>query len=127
VLTVKADCPGVWFSDCATDLRVTVPSGVDVKVKTDVGDVRGSGLAARAADVRTDVGDIRLGFAQRLDRLTAQTDVGDVELGVPSGTYAVDTSTDVGDEDVRNLSTDDAAAERISAKTDVGDIDVAGR
>jgi hypothetical protein len=127
VLTIKADCPGGWFSDCATDLRVTVPAGAAVTVKANVGDVHGTSLAASTADVRTDVGDVRLGFANRPARLTAQTNVGDVELGVPDGTYAVETSADVGDEDVRNLTTDDGAGERISAKTDVGDVDVTGR
>src|SRR3954451_18556947 len=127
VLTVKAACPGGWFTDCATDLRVVVPAGASVHVATNVGDIGGSGLAARSADVRTDVGDVELGFARRPGRLAAAANVGDISLDVPTGTYAVDTDTNVGDEDVRNVVSDERASERISAKTDVGDVDVTGR
>jgi hypothetical protein len=127
VLTVKASCPGGWFSRCSTNLRVSLPAGVSVQVRGGVGDVTGRGLQTSRADVKTNVGDVDLAFSQRPSRLRAESNVGDVSLAVPRGTYAVDTSVDVGDENVDALVQDGRAPAHITAVTNVGDATVSGR
>src|ERR1700761_7985280 len=58
VLTIKADCGVGSVVGCSTDVRVTVPAGVPVKVQTDMGDVRADGLNSPSIDVETHVGDV---------------------------------------------------------------------
>jgi hypothetical protein len=126
VLTVKSRCHGVWvLSHCATDLDVSIPAGVAVRVQTNVGDVSGHGLVTRDARVRTDVGDVHVGLAQAPGRLAAETNVGDISLSVPHGRYAVRTVSHVGDDRVDGLVQDDSAPASIRAITDVGDVAVA--
>ncbi len=127
VLTVKARCHGGFpFGSCATNVRVALPDGMPVKVRTDVGDVSGRELVTRDVDARTHVGDVRLSLAQQPDRLDATSDVGDVRLDVPRSTYAVDSDADVGERDVSGLVQDDGAARKIHAFTNVGDVGVQG-
>jgi hypothetical protein len=127
VLTVKASCPGGWFSRCSTDLRVVIPADVPVRVRGAVGDVTGRGLDTSRADIEVNVGDVDVTLAQSPADLRAETNVGDVHVTVPRGIYAVTASTDVGDEDVADLIDDGRAPNRIAAKTNVGDASVSGR
>jgi hypothetical protein len=127
VLTVRAHCPGGWFSRCSTNLRVALPAGVAVRVRGEVGDVSGRSLATREADVKTNVGNIDLTLAQRPSGLRAETNVGDVDLDVPRGTYAVKSGSDVGDQNVDDLVQDERAPLHITAVTNVGDATVSGR
>jgi hypothetical protein len=127
VLTVKAHCPGGWFSHCSTNLRVSVPEGVAVQVRNGVGDVTGRGLLVRDADLKTNVGDVDLRFASAPSNLRAESDVGDVSLVVPRGTYAVDTQVDGGDERVSDLVQDGRAPLHITAVTNVGDMSISGQ
>jgi hypothetical protein len=128
VLTVKARCHGGWpLSACMTDLRVTIPAGVTVSAKTNVGDVTGDALPTGDARVRTNVGDVRVTLAQAPSRLSAETNVGDIALDVPRGRYAVDSVSHLGHDRVHGLVQDDTASSSIRATTDVGDIALAGR
>jgi hypothetical protein len=127
VLTLKSDCGGLFLLDCTTDFRLEVPAGVDVQVRTDVGDVTSSELASSDVRVKTDVGDVDLALTTVPDRLETFTDVGDIELGLPDGVYAVDTDTDVGEIDVASVVQDDRAPRSVTAKTDVGDVTIQGR
>jgi Putative adhesin len=127
VLTLKSDCGGFFLLDCTTDFRITVPAGVAVKVRTDVGNVTSTALASSDVRVKTDVGDVDLALTAAPDRLEALTDVGDVEFRLPDAAYATDTDTDVGEIDINGVVQDDRAPRSVTAKTDVGDITIQGR
>src|SRR3954451_14008338 len=58
VLSFKASCPGGWFTNCSTDLRVALPADVPVRVRGEVGDVTGRDLDMNRADIEVNVGDI---------------------------------------------------------------------
>jgi Putative adhesin len=131
---------------CTTDFRVEVPVGLAVRIESDAGDVRATGLDASelaletdAGDVHatafasptvrasTDAGDVRLDLVRAPRVIDAETDAGDVTIAVPPGSYAVTTETDAGDDDVRGIVNDPNAPSRISARTDAGDVEIKAR
>jgi len=106
VLTIEAECDGVFSPFCTTDYRVKMPEGVTVEARTYVGDV-----------------DIEVPRKANVD---ARTHVGDVDVEVPMGTYDIDTDTPVGDSDVDARDSDEAR-HTIDARADVGNVDVTAR
>lgn len=107
VLTIDAECEGVFSVFCAVDYRVEVAAGVTV-------------------DARTYVGDIDVEVARKGD-VTARTHVGDVDVALPMGKYDVDTDTTVGDADVEGVIDSDRARHAVEARADVGTVDVTAR
>lgn len=103
VLTIEAECDGVFSPFCTTDFRVEVPKGVTVDVRTYVGDIDIDGISARQIEARAYVGDVKVDAARKAE-VDARTNVGDVDVEMPRGAYdigsAVDADTDVGDVDV---------------------------
>ena len=107
VLTIDAECEGVFSLFCAVDYRVEVPDGVTV-------------------DARTYLGDVDVALARKAD-VTARTHVGDVDVELPEGAYDVDTDTAVGDADVEGVVDSDQARHKIEARADIGTVDVTAR
>lgn len=122
---------------------VTVPSEIDVRVATDNGRVRASGLdgdvsietdngaieataPGRAPVVsETDNGRSRLAFAEAPRSVRANTDNGSITVRLPDdgGRYAVDAHSDHGDVDI-DVGTDPDAERQILARSDNGPIDI---
>jgi DUF4097 and DUF4098 domain-containing protein YvlB len=103
VLTIEAECSGVFSPFCTTDFRVEVPKGVTVETRTYVGDIEVDGISARQIEARAYVGDVHIDAARKAE-VDARTNVGDVDVEMPKGPYdidsAVDADTDVGSVDV---------------------------
>jgi Putative adhesin len=127
VLTLKSSCGPLFLLDCSTDLRVEVPQGVAVRASVDTGRVTGTDLASSDVRVNTDVGEVRLALSTTPDRVEAKSDVGDIELELPDAVYAVDADSDVGATDVHGIVQDDRSPRTITATSDVGDVSVTGR
>jgi len=119
VLTLETTDCGVYFFNCSTDLRVTVPAGVRINVQADSGDVHVDGIDV--ADVRTesDSGDLHLDLVGRQARVWAHTDSGDVHVDSDDA-RAIDAETDSGDVHVEAR----GRPRRIVADTDSGDVHV---
>jgi Putative adhesin len=127
VLTLKPHCGTHWHFSCSTDLRVEVPAGVRLDVRTGAGDVTGRQVDARDVRVHTGAGDVTLSLVGPLSRVSAESGAGDVDLGVPHGTYAVDADTGAGDSEVHAVVQDDNAASRIRLRSGAGDVTLQGR
>jgi hypothetical protein len=146
VLTITSRCGGFrGVLRCRSNLRIDAPPEVDVKIRTDSGDVDLRGLSGRAVietasgDIRTqrlepvtvrastDAGDVSLDLFGQPARTEAQSNAGDVRVTVQYGPYRVDASTDAGTVKVEGLIRDDLAPQAIAALTDAGDITVRAR
>jgi hypothetical protein len=125
---------------CATHYRVEVPRDVAVTVKvraapvtvtgvagplditTDVGAIKGSGLAGRTKVV-TSVGDVELRYAAVPPAVTATNDVGATRLFLPArGTYRIDAKTAAGP--VVDLPSDPRAKATVTVRSETGAITV---
>ncbi len=118
VLTLEPHCGG-WYFNCSTDLRVTVPAGIEVTVDADSGDVHADGIDVRDIHARSDSGDVHFALAGRQELAWAHTDSGDVHVET-EGARAVDAQTDSGDVNVEAR----GAPRRVVARTDSGDVNV---
>jgi hypothetical protein len=118
VLTLDADCASLYFN-CSTDLRVTVPAGIEVTVEADSGNVHGRGIGVRDVHAQSDSGDVHLVLAGRQSLAWVHTDSGDVHVET-AGARAVDARTDSGDVRVEAR----GETPRVAAQTDSGDVDV---
>jgi hypothetical protein len=107
VLTLDAECDGVFSVFCTVDYRVEVPEGVTVDARTYVGDV-----------------DVRVAHKANV---TARTHVGDIDVELPRGRYDVETDTAVGDADVEGVVDADKSRHIVEARADVGSVDVTAR
>lgn len=100
VQTDQGNTGDSFFSNANTiDLTISVPENIELRINTDVGDVRISEVRVSAMTVMTTTGDIEFNgtlAASGAFRLT--TDVGSITVGLP-GTIDVrlDASTNVGD------------------------------
>jgi hypothetical protein len=121
VLTLEADCSSLYFN-CSTDLRVTVPAGVEVTVDADSGDVHAGGIDVRDIHAQTDSGDVHLELAGRRSLAWARSDSGDVHVET-AGARAIDAQTDSGDVQVEA----GGETDRVAAQTDSGDVRVEAR
>ncbi|MGH2941938.1 MAG: DUF4097 family beta strand repeat-containing protein [Solirubrobacteraceae bacterium] len=118
VLTLDSRCGGNVVR-CYSDLRVTVPAGVDVTVEADSGDVEARAIDVRSARATSDSGDVRLELAGSQRLAWAHTDSGDVDV-VAVDAREIDAQTDSGDVAVQA----GASARRVAARTDSGDVRV---
>lgn len=123
VLTIKSTCPTKVEADllkCFSDVRVAVPAGMKVTVKTDSGDVDVRGPSVRSAHVESHSGDVELDLTGRQGLVYADSDSGDVDV-VARSARAVDAQTNSGDVtvDVGGL------PRRVVAGSDSGDVEVA--
>jgi DUF4097 and DUF4098 domain-containing protein YvlB len=118
VLTLEADCSSLYFN-CSTDLRVTVPAGIEVKVEADSGNIHAGGIGVHDIHAQSDSGDVHLALAGRQSLAWAHTDSGDVHVQT-AGARAVDARTDSGDVRVETR----GETTRVVAQTDSGDVDV---
>jgi hypothetical protein len=146
LLELRGDCPGTTVMDrCSADFVVEVPFAVDVQVdgdagdieiddiagnlrlRTNAGDISGSGLVPATVRSHTDAGDIDLAFDTSPALVDALSDAGDVSLTVPPGEYRIDTAADSGDVTLDGVLRNDRAVRRIIAQTKAGDVSVRGR
>ncbi len=145
-LYIESSCDGLgFFFRCETDFTIAAPSGVDVEITGDAGDVHLKGLRGRvlvntdAGDIdadrlepvtleaRTDAGDVSLDLFGAPARTVVASDAGDVEMVVPFGAYRVDAEADAGEVEVAGLLRDDLAPQRITAAADAGDVSIRAR
>jgi DUF4097 and DUF4098 domain-containing protein YvlB len=118
VLTIVTKCDDLPdVVPCYSNLRVTVPPGVRIRVDGRSGDVDLRGVEVRRAHVQTRSGDVELGVGGHASLLWAHTDSGDVEI-VAADARAVDAHSDSGDIDV-DLAT---KPRRVAARSDSGDV-----
>src|SRR3954453_3342717 len=73
VLTLAPRCDSGWRFSCSTDLRVGVPDGVRLDVRTGAGDVTGRGVGSRDVRVHTGAGDVNLSLVGALGRVSADS------------------------------------------------------
>jgi hypothetical protein len=126
---------------CATHYSVEVPRGVAVTVKvraapvtvtgvagalditTDVGAIRGSGLAGTTKAV-TSVGDVELRYAAVPPGVDVRNDVGDTRVFLPAaGAYRIDAQTAAGP--VVNLPSAPRAKSAVTVRSSTGAITIA--
>lgn len=143
-LTITASCPNLtmYQMNCGVDYSLTVPPGVTLDIKTnvgdvsvtgiqgnvtmssDTGDVSASSLGSPQVTASTDVGDVSLGFSIAPTTVAAESDTGDVSVVVPDDQkYSVETDTEVGEVSV-TIGEDSQSDRSISASTDVGDVTI---
>ena len=146
LLVLRGDCPSQALrARCGADFTIEVPFDVDVEVdgdagdievedlagnislRTDAGDIMGSGLQPATVEVHTDAGDVALAFDTSPALVRAVSDAGDVAITVPEGEYRIDTVTDAGDITLDGVLRNDRAVRRIVAETGAGDVAIRGR
>ena len=131
VLTLTGGCPPLGtlgITRCATDERVTVPTGTRVQVTNSTGDLTGTDLAVASLEANTSRGSITASFSRPPDRILAGLDAGNVRLTLPATTYAVDATAPKNAGHVTvDVPTDPASAHRISAHISRGDIHILRR
>lgn len=140
-LVVEGRCDGGWRDECSVGFDISLPTGLDVDVETDNGqiDVDGivgsvdletdngeivaQGLSSSDVRARSDNGRIELTFAVTPDQVTASTDNGAIEIRFPDdgAAHEVSTSTDNGSVDV-GVRTDPTSDRTITAESDNGSI-----
>jgi len=117
-LRLDALCPNSnWFvigSTCEVHYRVQVPTGVEVSVRTDAGDLIVRDLDG-AVDLNSDAGDMYLSGLS--GEVVAYTDAGNIE-GTDFSSGSVDVTSDAGDLHLEF----EQAPDEVSAQTDAGDI-----
>jgi hypothetical protein len=115
VLRVDAGCSWLTGPWCKVDLRIAVPADLAVDVRTDTGritatdlggqlrlssetgTIRATGLRSTEVDARSDASEVRLRFATAPRRVEAVSDAGRVEVAVPlDDAYRVDARSDAG-------------------------------
>jgi Toastrack DUF4097 len=144
VLRLEEACSG-WIAVCETSYVIEVPRNLDVdidveagdvtitglsgavSVRSDAGDVKGTGLAAARISADTDAGDVRLAFTTPPVSIDASTDAGDVDIDVPSSAYALDLDTDAGSTSISGIVRYDLAEHALKARTSAGDVTIRGR
>ncbi|MFJ9946990.1 DUF4097 family beta strand repeat-containing protein [Kitasatospora sp. NPDC091207] len=138
-LTLRYDC-----EDCGVGYEVDVPAGTVVRVGTETGGVRLTGLAAEVdvragtggveasgltspvVRLRTGTGGIDVSFAGSPDTVEVRAETGGVRVRVPAGeAYAVDASAGAGGVSVE-VPRWPGAARTISARTEAGGVTVSG-
>jgi hypothetical protein len=127
---------------CSVDYLVELPANATVKVHTDAGAIRltgltgdvtvdttageidGTGLGSAHASVTTHAGAINLRYQSDPSTVDAKTSAGAVNIHIPgTDTYAVDASTKAGSTTI-GVPTDPAATRKITAHTSAGAITI---
>lgn len=132
-------------SHCSVDIDAVIPVGVPIAVrlgsgdltlsdllgtlhvKTDSGNIRGSGLAGVDTDIETGSGDVTLSLDDPAEQLIVRTGSGDVDLSVPAGPYRLSVSTGSGDRSISGVTSDERANGSIAVSTGSGDVLLRGR
>jgi hypothetical protein len=146
VLRLNDSCGGSWaVFRCETNYRIEVPRDLAVEVdvdagnvsvsgvagavslRSDAGDLEGTGLVSAHVKATTDAGHVELAFATAPTAIEAASDAGDVTIELPSAEYAIDAGTDAGDTSVDGIVSYDLAAHSVSAHSDAGDVTIRGR
>ncbi|MGA5823275.1 hypothetical protein ACPC54_36095 [Kitasatospora sp. NPDC094028] len=139
VLTLRYDC-----DSCGLGYTVHVPAATKVRVKSDNGGARltglsgdveatvenggveASGLSSPQARLKAVNGGVRASFSAAPTAVEATVDNGGVELKVPAGeAYAVEARARTGGSDVR-IPSQPGAAHRITARAETGGVTVSG-
>jgi Putative adhesin len=117
VLRLAADCPRFIALQCRVDVRLQIPVGATVQVRTDKGDVSVDGMK-NMVDVTTSAGAVRLTRdAGPVKVVTSAGSIDGVDLTPPS----LDASTDAGRIRVSLAE----PASRVDLRTHAGSIDLA--
>ena len=95
--------------------------GGPLKLTTSAGFIFGERLVSADVEAHTAAGGVELEFSAAPERVSIETGAGSVELCLPDDRYAVDASNEVGATDV-DVTTDDAAARKVSVRTQAGSI-----
>jgi DUF4097 and DUF4098 domain-containing protein YvlB len=128
---------------CSVDYVVELPANATVKIHTDAGAIRltgltgdvtadtaageidGTDLGSAHTTVTSHAGAIKLRYQSAPSTVDAKTSAGAVEIHVPgTDAYAVDASTRAGDTNI-GVPTDPAASRKITAHTTAGAITIA--
>lgn len=119
VLTLETTCDTPDVVPCFSNLRISVPAGVELTVDGGRGDVDLRGVDVRGAHVETGSGHIAFGLVGRPGLLWAHSESGGVEL-ISAGARAVDVRSSSGRVDV------DVAAKprRVVVRSDSGDVEL---
>jgi hypothetical protein len=144
-LVIRSSCPGLNLGrGCSGRVRLVVPAGTDVRVRSSAGDVLAVGLtgplslfssagSVRGTDLRTPVVDasssadaVRLQLAVPPSRVRATSSAGAVAVLLPPGpqTYRVDASSSADTTDV-TVRTDPTSALVIVARSSADSVRVA--
>jgi hypothetical protein len=139
---VRARCPAALLDGCGVRLRVVVPDGLPVEVRTSSGavrlrDLRGSArVATRDGDVRatgfcgfslqadSDHGRLAVGTSCAPQQLALRSTTGDVRAVVPAGRYRLDVDSASGRRAVRGISAAAGAPFAVRALSGSGDVTV---
>jgi hypothetical protein len=146
LLVLRGDCPAQALrARCSADFTVEVPFDVDVSVdgdagdikvndlagnirlKTNAGDIMGSGLQPATVRVHTDAGKVGLAFDTSPALIDAFSDAGDIGITVPAGEYRIDTATKDGQVTLDGVLRNDRSVRRIVAETRAGNVAIRGR
>jgi hypothetical protein len=99
----------------------------NLSVSTVWGDVSGSALRSREADVTTDLGDVTLAFERSPERVSVATLEGHVTISVPDDEdYRLELETERGETSLVALTNEPDAERSIGVTTDGGDITIRG-
>jgi DUF4097 and DUF4098 domain-containing protein YvlB len=142
VLTLSGNCPHFGVGTCRVNYRVTVPTGVDVRVSissgditatdldlarldmlTDSGDIAAQDIDTRRLHAETSSGDVELSLSRSPEQVTAETSSGNVILTVPDGAYDVAADTSAGQVRI-SVGDDPNAARQLSAHSSSGDVTI---
>lgn len=136
--TISSHCPG--SGNCHIDYQITMPPGValnvnasaglvslqggftEAQIKTEAGEVSGTGLGHGSYTVATGAGKVDLTFTSAPTLVKVTTDAGIIAVTVPgSASYRVTVSTEVGKSDVK-VPNDATAANVIDLHAEVGSV-----
>jgi hypothetical protein len=128
-LHISATC-GEVSDNCLRSLRLSVPRGVDLTLRSDNGDIVTEALVSSTVDATSDNGDVGLEFSEAPDEVVARSDNGDVSVMLSRATdvngidFALTASSENGDVTIP-IRTNPSSARSIQALSDNGDVTVA--
>jgi hypothetical protein len=108
---------------CTGELRIAMPAGLPISIRTDLGDVRGEQLSVPSFRSTSDLGDVDVSWARPPGRVEVRTGTGQVRLDLPDVAegYAVTTSTPGGVAKVE-VPVSELSSHSVSASSDTGDV-----
>ncbi|MFC4335170.1 DUF4097 family beta strand repeat-containing protein [Salininema proteolyticum] len=133
-------CGGLNSNSCSISYEFTVPHDVDVDLDTeagnidltglqgkvlahtDAGNVVGTGLAAKEAEVGTDAGNVDIRVAGEADKIEASTDAGNVTVNLAVPAKEVEANSDAGN--VAVVVPDDGTEYKVDAGTSAGKMSI---
>jgi hypothetical protein len=125
VLTVRAGCSGAGIR-CTVAEELTVPAGVPVRVRTEVGAIEAVDLDVPRFSAETAAGSVEASFARPPAEVGITTGAGTVVVRVPDVGYRVEAGSAAGATRVE-VRADPSAARRLSVHTAAGAVSVLPR